>query len=115
MKITKVVIEGKEVEFKIPKRYTDKRKVEKEMHKLMHPDLYDNEEPDERLPLIKEKAELEIPIDIDKKTTIFVRESKLFSKEKWLRYFNNNVESITSYVEGYKNLLRKRNEAKNTI
>lgn len=99
MKIKKVIIDGKEVDFKLPKRYTDKRKAEKELHKLMYPELYEKvSKPVKKI----RKTELEIPIDIDKKTVIFVRESKLLSKEKWLKYFDGNVDKAKAYIEAYK-------------
>lgn len=98
MKIKRVIIDGVEIDYKIPKRYTDKRKAEKELHRLMFPELY------EETPVRKtRKTELEIPIDIDGKTVIFVRESKLLTKDKWLKYFDGDVERAKAYVEAYKN------------
>lgn len=98
MKVKKVVVDGKEVEFKLFKRYTEKRKAEKEMNKLLRNEYIDKN----KKPLVKRKTEIEIPIDIDKKTTIFVRESKLLSKKKWLDFFNGDVNNVKAYIEEYK-------------
>lgn len=87
--------------FKLPKRYQSRRKVEKEMlayeRKLRGID-------NTLKKIIPRKDELQIPIEVDKRTTYYVRESKIF-KPKWLRYFND-IEHLKNYIENYKQILK---------
>jgi len=89
------VVKVGDIEVKVPKRYQDKVKAEKLISKLRK-----GEEIPEKPKTIRENNML-IPIQIDKKTTYFVRESKLYTN-KWLQYFANE-EELEAYILKYKN------------
>lgn len=91
-----VVVNGKE--YKIPKRYQDKRAVEKLIKKARHgKEVKKKQRPEE----------LKIPLQLDHRTTVFVRESK-FTSLKWVQYFDSEQDAL-KYVENYKKL---KNETK---
>lgn len=87
-----VVVNGKE--FKLPKRYQDKRAVEKLIRKAREAKKSTSKAPKKRI------KELQIPFKLDHRTTVYIRESK-FLTPKWLKYFDS-IEDAQKYIDYYK-------------
>jgi len=103
--MTVKVVGGRE--FHLPTQYRERRKVEKEMMAWERKVRYGDKARDGLSPLIpkvtnKRKSEIEIPIQLDSRTIVRVRESKIF-KDKWIKRFGSR-EVLESYVKKYKEL-----------